>query len=153
MPGKTVSVFSLLVGTVGATLLTVGMATSYWCKGGTGLWKNCAVNGCLAVQATVVISTVFGIVHALILLLHLAKQVGPDTRKIIMSAFMSALLTVIFGVASIIVYAVRLEAFQPSFYGWSFALTLVGIGIIFLNIFVIVFEGSNQRAAGAYSSI
>ncbi|KAL3889886.1 hypothetical protein ACJMK2_002208 [Sinanodonta woodiana] len=153
MPGKTVGVCSLFVGFVGATLLTAGMATSYWSKDGTGLWKDCYHNGCRAVQATVVISTVFGIVHALILLYHVVQQVGPDTRRIIMSAFTCALLTVIFGVASITVYAVKLEADHPSFYGWSFALALAGIGIIFLNIFFIVLEGGNQRAAGAYSSI
>ncbi|KAK3589196.1 hypothetical protein CHS0354_020052 [Potamilus streckersoni] len=153
MSNKILGIFSLLIGIVGAALLTVGMTTSYWSQEGSGVWNGCTVDDCLAVRVMIVISTVLGIIHALILLLHVAKQLGPNTRKIIMSAFMSALLAVIFGFVSIVVYDAKIESRQPSTFGWSFGLTCAGAAIIFINLIVILLENCNQRAAGAYSSI
>ncbi|KAL3889888.1 hypothetical protein ACJMK2_002210 [Sinanodonta woodiana] len=153
MPGNNLGTFSLLVGIVGATLLTGGMTSSHLSKDGSGVWNVCTVEGCLAVRVMMVISAVFGILHVLILLLYLVKEVGPNTQKIITSVFISALLTAIFGLVSIIVYKAKLEADGSFTLGSTFGTECAGVAIILFNIIVILLERRRQRKTGAYLSI
>ncbi|KAL3889887.1 hypothetical protein ACJMK2_002209 [Sinanodonta woodiana] len=153
MAWKILTLFLLLDGFVGATLLMMGVASSYWSKHVSAVW-NCSLgDDCLAVRVMMIISTVFGTIHTFIILVHMLNEVGPNTWKIFTFAFISALLTVIFGLVSIIVYKAKLEAGQSFTLASSLTLTCVGSACIFFNIIFILLEMRSQREADAYLSI